>query len=75
MVSLELGLAAGTYEIWIAGTTAPTHYHLNVSYGSDELLSQQPNVLRFSASRQADDLRVEALLAPYVQRLEQAASQ
>ena len=53
----------------------PTHYHMNVSYGFDEILFKQPNGQPFSAARQSEDLQLEALLAPYVQRMEQALGQ
>ena len=38
MVSLDLGLFAGSYEIVLVGVSAPTHYHMTVTYGRDELL-------------------------------------
>jgi hypothetical protein len=72
---LEIGLMEGTYELVLATVGAPTHYHMNVLYGSDEFLFQQPNGTSFSASQQASDLEMESMLAPYVRRLEQAVGQ
>ena len=72
MARLEVGLLEGTYELVLITVGAPTHYHMNVSYGSDEFLLQQPNGQPFSAARQAEDLRLEEILAPYVRRLASA---
>ena len=75
MVSLELGLVAGSYEIWVSGVLNPTHYHMNVTYGVDELLFRRPDGGPFSAARQVNDLRIEEILAPHVARLKQAVRQ
>ena len=75
MARLEVGLLEGTYELVVIGLNAPTHYHMNVTYNSDEFLFRQPNRQPFSAARQSSNLQLEESLAPYVRRLEQAVSQ
>jgi hypothetical protein len=68
-VALDVGLLPGTYQIVVAAVSAPTHYHLNSTYGEDELLFQQPN----GPLRAPIDLFAERLigeqLAPYLERL------
>ena len=75
MARIEVGLLEGSYEIWLVGVSAPTHYHMNVTYNSDELLFRRDTEQPFSAARQAEDLRVEALLAPYLDRIARAVNQ
>lgn len=71
---LELFLLAGSYQIWVSGVAAPTHYHMNVDYGTPEILGRLPDGVPFDAAREAATLRVEELLVPVVDRLAQAVA-
>lgn len=70
LAALDVGLLPGTYTLVIGAVVAGTHYHLNSTYGRDELLFQQPNgPLRMSATELFMDRLIEEDLAPHLARL------
>ena len=71
-VSLDVGLLDGTYQVVGAAVSASTHYHLNVTYGSDELLFRQPNGPLGVQSELFTDRLMSEQLAPYLDRLSAA---
>lgn len=74
LVTLDVGLLKGTYQLIVAAVSASTHYHLNVTYGNDELLFQQPN----GPLQTPGDLFTNRLigedLGPHLARLSSAAN-
>ena len=68
-VSLDIGLTDGTYQLVVAAVVSPTQYHLNVTYGSDEFLFQQPNGPLAVPSDLFTDRLTGEQLAPHLARL------
>jgi hypothetical protein len=74
LVTLDIGLMKGTYQLIVAAVVQPTHYHLNVTYGNDELLFQQPNGPLQAPSELFSDRLISEDLAPYLARLREATT-
>src|SRR5688572_3778753 len=73
-VTLDLGLMDGSYQIVPSAVGASTHYHLNVTYGNDELLFRQPNGPLRAQIELVTDRRISEQLAPYLAKLTTATT-
>lgn len=71
-VSLDVGLLEGSYQLIIAALSASTHYHLNVTYGRNELLFAQPNGPLSSTFQLFTDRLIAEQLQPSLEKLARA---
>ena len=75
----ETYLAEGTYEIWVAGVTAATHYHMNTHYFGSRTATRTnlANITgeRVSAAREALNLELEAELSSKLEQVRTALAQ
>ena len=73
-VTLDIGLMDGSYQVVLGAVGAPTHYHMNVTYGNDELLFRQPNGPLRVQMELVTDRRISEQLAPHIAKLTAATN-
>ncbi|OFW37673.1 MAG: hypothetical protein A3J29_06270 [Acidobacteria bacterium RIFCSPLOWO2_12_FULL_67_14b] len=69
LAALDVGLLAGSYQLVIGAASAGTHYHLNSTYGLNELLFAQNVRPGMSAADIYMERLIEEDFAPYVARM------
>ena len=75
----ETYLEEGTFEIWIAGIVAPTHYHMNTHYSGNRNVTRS-NLVNITgesvgAAREALNLRLEAEMSSDLERMRSVLGQ
>ena len=69
----ETYLAEGTYEIWLQGVIAPTHFHMNTHFSGTRSVTRS-NLVNITgesvgAAREASNLELEAEMSSDVERM------